>query len=58
MNFFARFIKANHGFERIERPLVNIQDIFHIGYEFGVFFRRDAEGLGLPGLEVVFFSAS
>ena len=36
------FIHAYHGNCRIIRHFINIQDILHAGYEFRIFFGRDA----------------
>ena len=41
--------------QRVVRTLVNIEHILHAGYEFGVFFRRDAPVLVSVGPDFVFF---
>ena len=51
------FIHAYHGNCWIIGHLINVQDILHAGYEFCVFFGRDAPVGIFVGSKFIFFSA-
>ena len=51
-----RLVQADDGAVRIMRPLVDLQDVLHAGYEGGVGLRRDDPLLLQVRLESVFLS--
>ncbi len=50
------FIHAHYWNSRVIRHLIDVQDILHTGYEFGVFFWRDTPVVVSVGLEFIFLS--
>jgi hypothetical protein len=50
-------VQANHGERRIVRPLINLQHVFHAGYEGGIGIRRNDPSLLEVTLERIFFGS-
>ena len=50
------FIHAHYWNSRVIRHLIDVQDILHTGYEFGVFFCRDTPVVVFVRLEFIFLS--
>ena len=49
------FVHAYHWYSRVIGHLVNVQDVLHTGYEFRVFFGRDAPVGIFVWLRFIFF---
>ena len=54
----AELIVTHHRVTLIARPVVDIQDIFHVSHKVGVLLGRDTPALLQPRFEFTFFNSS